>query len=93
MRIESYSQIQQLYNNSKPVNVNTAQNSVSFKDKLNISNAGKDLQVAKAAVGAVPDVRESKVASLKEAIKNGTYNVSGEEFADKIMDKLSQALA
>lgn len=93
MRIESYTQIQQLYNASKPINKATSAGQTNFKDKLNISNAGKDLQVAKKAVADAPDIREDRVAELKEAINNGTYNVSGEEFADKIMEKLSQAFA
>ena len=91
MRIESYSQIQQIYNANKTVDKSGKVNSNGFKDKLNISNAGKDLQVAKNAVAGTPDIREDKVASIKAAIDNGTYDVSGEEFAEKIMEKLSQA--
>lgn len=93
MRIESYSQIQQLYNVSKPAQKTGAAATSSFKDKLNISSAGKDLQVAKQAVNSAPDIRQDKVSSIKNAIDNGTYDVSGEDFANKIMDKLAQALA
>ena len=93
MRIESYAQIQQLYNVSKPVNKSDAASNATFKDKLNISGTGKDLAVAKQAVASAPDVRNDRVAELKQAIGNGTYDVSGEDFADKIMEKLSQALA
>ncbi len=91
MRIDSYSQIQQIYNASRPVNKTDVSAKAGFKDKLNISNAGKDLQVAKKAVNEAPDVRSEKIASIKAAIDNGTYDVSGEAFADKIMEKLSQA--
>lgn len=93
MRIEAYSQIQQLYNASKPAAKTQAPAGVSFKDKLNISSAGKDLQVAKEAVNSAPDVRMDRVNEIKNAIANGTYSVSGEDFADKILEKFSQTLA
>lgn len=93
MRIESYSQITQLYNASKPRTTGTEAPASNFMDKLNISSAGKDLQVAKQAVSNAPDIRADKVSALKDAVANGTYDVSGEDFADKIMEKISQALA
>lgn len=92
MRIENFSQIQQIYNAQKtPVKSNVTGTS-DFKDRLNISSTGKDLQVAKQAVKDAPDIREDKVNALKNAISNGTYDVTSEDFADKIMDKLSQVL-
>lgn len=93
MRIEAYSQIHQLYNASKPAAKNVSAKSGDFRDKLNISSTGKDLQIAKNAVSEAPDVRAARVAELKAAIANGTYDVSGEEFADRIMEKFSQTLA
>ena len=51
MRIDAYSQIQQMYNVSKPAaKTAKAPQGGSFMDKLNISSAGKDMQVAKNAV-------------------------------------------
>jgi len=93
MRIESYSQIQQLYNVSKPAKNVSSSKEMDFRDKLNISSAGKDLTIAKQAVSSAPDIRADKVEAVKSAIDNGTYDVSGQEFADKIMEKLSQAFA
>ena len=58
-----------------------------FSDQLQISSMGKDLQVAKSAVAQAPDVRADVVASLKEQINNGTYQVSGESFAEKVLEK------
>jgi len=43
------------------------------------------MQTAKTALKNVPDVREDKVKALKESIANGTYQVSAESFADKLM--------
>lgn len=93
MRIEAYSQIQQLYNASKPTANKSVSNGAAFRDKLQISSAGRDMQVAKAAVANSPDVREDKVAALKRELANGTYNVSGEDFAEKMIEKYAQTLA
>lgn len=93
MRIEAYSQIQQMYGASKPTNKAASAKSADFKDKLQISNTGKDMQVAKQAVSDASDIREDKVAAIKQRLANGTYEVSGEEFAQKMMERLGQALA
>lgn len=93
MRIEAYSQIQQLYNASKPVNKTANATKTDFKDKLQISGAGKDMQVAKQAVTSAPDVREEKIAAIKRNLENGTYEVSSEDFAERIMEKYGQTLA
>ena len=54
---------------------------------LGYGNLGKGVELA---VNAAPDVREDVVASLKAAIKNGTYDVSGEAFADKLLSKFEE---
>nr|WP_297705609.1 flagellar biosynthesis anti-sigma factor FlgM [uncultured Butyrivibrio sp.] len=91
MRIEAYSQVQQIYSNSKVGKVQQTQKTNDVRDTVSFSSIGKDIQVAKQAVKAAPDVREDVVASLKAAIKNGTYNVSGEAFADKLLAKFEEA--
>ena len=57
MRIEAYSQIQNLYNVSRPAAKAEKPGVPDFKDKLSISGAGRDLQVAKQAVAAAADRR------------------------------------
>ncbi len=88
IRVDTYSQIQNLYNVSKPAgNRGSAKTAVpDFKDRLNISGQGKDLQVAKQAVAAAPDIREDRVAALKAAYQSGTYNISANAVADKILE-------
>ena len=91
MRIEAYSQIQQVYGTSKVNKTAKAQKSNSISDTVKISSIGKDIQVAKQAVKEAPDVREDVTAPLKKAIQDGTYDVSGEDFADKLLAKLSES--
>ena len=91
MRIEAYSQVQQIYSNNKVNKTTAAKKTVDARDTVSFSSIGKDIQVAKQAVSAAPDVREDVVATLKAAIKNGTYDVSGEAFADKLLAKFDEA--
>ncbi|MBE5859784.1 MAG: flagellar biosynthesis anti-sigma factor FlgM [Butyrivibrio sp.] len=93
MRIEAYSQVQQIYGTSKVNKTAKTQKTTSVSDNLQISSIGKDIQVAKQAVKDAPDVREDVVAPIKSAIQNGTYDVSGEDFADKLLARLSESLA
>ena len=95
MRIEAYSQVQQVYSNNKVGKAQAPKKTNDIRDTVSFSSIGKDIQVAKQAVSAAPDVREDVVAKYKAAIKNGTYDVSGEAFADKLLAKFeaSEGLA
>ncbi|MBQ7067261.1 MAG: flagellar biosynthesis anti-sigma factor FlgM [Lachnospiraceae bacterium] len=91
MRIEAYTQVQQVYNTAKtPKSFKI--NAESVRDAVQISQMGKDIQNAKQAVASTPDVREEIVAPLKASIQNGTYNVSSESFANKLLEKYEQML-
>ncbi len=92
MRIESYIQVQQLYKAQKPAKTSSTTAS-NFSDKLQISMMGKDIQTAKQALAGTSDIREEKVAALRAEMQNGTYEVSAESFADKLLEKYSQTLA
>lgn len=89
MRIEAYNQVQQLYNTKKPGQVKKT-SGVSFSDQVQISSIGKDIQTAKAAVAASPDVREDVTAPIKASIAAGTYEVSAGSFADKLLAKYEE---
>jgi len=84
MRIQSFSQIQQLYGTKKSTRTSPTA-TVSRKDELEISSIGKDFQTAKKAVSEASDIREDVVAPIKARVQNGTYEVSGESFADKLL--------
>ena len=89
MRIEAYTQVQQLYNTNKPAKVQ-GKTHASAADRIQISSIGKDIQTAKNAVAATEDIREELTAPLKASIANGTYQVSGESFAEKLMKKYEE---
>lgn len=89
MRIEAYTQVQQLYQTQKTSKAQNAQKA-SFRDQLEISSAGKDIQTAKNAVMGAPDIREDVVAPIKEQIQNGTYEVDADSFAEKLFAKFQE---
>lgn len=89
MRIEAYTQVQQLYNTKKTVKAPAASNA-GASDKIQISSIGRDIQVARAAVDASSDIREDLIAPLRAGIANGTYHVSGESFAEKLLQQYDE---
>ncbi|MCM1267474.1 MAG: flagellar biosynthesis anti-sigma factor FlgM [Bacteroidales bacterium] len=89
MRIEAYTQVQQVYGaKSRAKTQNTAKSAGS--DRIHISSIGKDIQTAKNAVAAAEDVRSELVAPIKAGIANGTYQVSGEKFAEKLLKQYEE---
>ncbi len=89
MRIEAYTQVQQIYKTSKTAKTQST-GKTSFKDQLQISSIGKDIQTAKAAVAGSSDIREDLIAPIKAKIQDGTYEVSNESFADKLFSKYEE---
>lgn len=85
MRIDAFNQVTQLYKTNSTKKTYKA-SSTQAADKLEISQIGKDYQIAKNAVAAAPDVRADKVNAIKQQLASGTYNVSMEEVADKLIN-------
>ena len=89
MRIEAYTQIQQIYGTKNKVKTqNTAKSAGS--DWIQISSFVKDIQTAKNAVAAADDIRSELTAPIKAGIASGTYNVSSESFAEKLMKQYEE---
>ena len=89
MRIEAYSQVQQMYQ-TKKVNKAQQSGSASRSDQVQISSLGKDFQTAKAAVAGSPDIREELTAPIKARVQNGTYQVDNGTFAEKLLQKYEE---
>lgn len=86
MRVDAYSAVSQIYQKSNNVSVKKKNNRDAVAtDKFEISQSAKDYQVAKEAVSNASDIREDKVADIKARLAAGTYKVSTEAIADKIL--------
>lgn len=88
MRIDAYNHIQQLYNTQKTAKTEKPVKK-SFADQVEISGMGKDIQTAKAAVKAAPDIRMDVVGPIKQRIQNGSYSVDTESFAEKLYERMN----
>ena len=91
MRIDAFNRVQQLYGKTSTTNLKK-EKTRNFSDQLEISNMGKDIQVAKQAVKNSPDVREDVVASIKERLSAGTYQVNTDEIADKLFERYNSVV-
>lgn len=85
MRIDAYSAISQIYQSNSKV-ATSGKTVKSANDKLEISQTAKSYQTVKAAVSEASDIREDKVARIKSEMAAGTYSVSAEEFAEKMLN-------
>lgn len=88
MRIDAYSAVNQVYQakssyKSKAVNAYT-----HADDKFEISETAKSYSTAKTAVSQASDIRMDKVADIKAKLAAGTYNISSEDIADKMLDNM-----
>jgi negative regulator of flagellin synthesis FlgM len=93
MRIDAYNQIGQLYQTANTKNTTqTAKAKGMGRDEVQISSTGKDYHVAKAAVSEASDIREDLVADIKARIKDGTYDVSPDDFAAKLLSQVGSVL-
>ena len=91
MRIDAYNRVQQLYGKTSTTNLKK-EKTRNFSDQLQISNMGKDIQIAKQAVKNSPDVSEDVMASIKERLDAGTYQVNTDEFADRLFERYNSVV-
>ena len=54
-------------------------------DRVDVSDTGRAMQVATAALKQTPTIRADKVAELKARINDGTYQVPGADIAERML--------
>ena len=54
-------------------------------DRLELSVRSLQISHFDELIQSTPDVRESRVAQVRSALENGTYNVKAEKIAEKII--------
>ena len=91
MRIDALSEITAIYQANGKMKKVGSTTSVS-RDSVQISNFGRDLQVAKEAISNTPDVRTEMVNEIKTAMANGTYNVPMSAVAEKLLKQSEEAM-
>ncbi len=64
---------------------NNPETTAKKADSVVISDAAKEVQEARNRLNDIPDVREEKVAQLRNQIQNGTYEINAEKIAGKLI--------
>lgn len=91
MRIDAFNKINEIYKASSVKNTSKVKGG-NFSDMLEISQTGKDYQVAKQIVARTPDIRESKVNDIKARMDAGTYQITIEDVAKKLIENSEDSL-
>jgi len=84
---EQLHRVLKTYNRNQKTKENLESKRKGKGDRLSLSDEVKEVQVAKKALKSQSSTRKEKVAALKKAIKTGNYNVSGEEVAEKMLNR------
>lgn len=92
MRIEAYNQIAQVYKMKKTGVAASTENVSASRDEVQISSFGRDFQIAKQAVAEASDIREDRVAELKDKVNSGNYKVDTADFASKLLERYNASL-
>lgn len=57
----------------------------SLQDRVLLSPAAKEIQAAKSLLQDIPDIRNDKVSDIKSQISQGTYSLSSDKIAHRLM--------
>jgi negative regulator of flagellin synthesis FlgM len=58
-------------------------------ETISISQTGKEINQYIEAMAELPDIREERIAQIQAALEKGTYSVSSQDLADKLIQELS----
>lgn len=62
-------------------------------DQVSLSSRGQEIQRVRAHLRELPDVRREKVEAIRRQIEQGTYRVSAEAVAEKVLEAYRAASA
>ncbi|WP_075185564.1 flagellar biosynthesis anti-sigma factor FlgM [Teredinibacter haidensis] len=70
---------------NKPEATNTGAHSTS--DSVSLSTAGQALAKLEAQAANIPEVDSAKVAEIRTALQNGSYNIDPDAIASKMIEQ------
>lgn len=85
MKINGVLKTPDFYNNKKESTTKKSKISQYSTDQFTLSKEARDFQSIYKAMNQTPDIREEKVSKIKAQIESGTYSVSSQEIANKIL--------
>ncbi|MFT8872903.1 MAG: flagellar biosynthesis anti-sigma factor FlgM [Sporolactobacillus sp.] len=87
MKVEGYQPLQQIYGNYVHTKIgDTDRAAVSASDKLEISNAARQMQQSQ----KIDETRSKRLNDLKAQVSAGSYHVDAQAIATKMFDFWNQ---
>ncbi len=74
-------------NGGKEVDKTATSASAALREGVEISDSARLMQRAEDVARSAPDVRADRVATLKQSIKDGSYQVDNGSLADRIIEE------
>lgn len=84
MKITNLFNTTNIYNKSN-VNDKKLEKTKRSKDSFVVSDKARDFQTVLKAISNSPDVREEKVNDIIKKMEQGSYNISSEDIANKLL--------
>jgi flagellar biosynthesis anti-sigma factor FlgM len=66
----------------------TSQGATVASEKIMVSDVGREIAKIQGQVKKTPDIRSDKVKSIKSQVDSGTYYVSSDKIASKIVEDI-----
>lgn len=81
----NFQKVLSTYQMNRPQRVGGTE-AVRQSDRVNLSSGAKEISRVHEILAQTPDVRADRVAHLKMAIAQGTYEVKGDKIAEKMIE-------
>lgn len=87
MNINSINRSLEIYQNSIPVKPAATVRKPMSKgnDTMTLSETARDFKTVMDALKNAPDVREDRVASLREQVASNNYNINADDISERIL--------
>ena len=89
MRINKTDNVFQIYNKNQGVKKVNVEKTAKDGDQIKISDEAIDFQHALKKLKDVEEIRTEKVEAIKAQIQAGTYEISGEKIAEKMLENIN----
>jgi negative regulator of flagellin synthesis FlgM len=83
VKLDAY--VKNVQNNNKVGVTKDSSREVSREDQVVLSERATQILEARKRLGSIPDIREEKVALIKEQLENGSYDIDGQKIANKML--------
>lgn len=81
----TFQKVLNMYQKNRPQRSGSTE-TIKNSDRVNLSTGAKEFSRIQEILAQTPDVRAERIACLKTAISQGTYEVKGDGIAEKMVE-------